>query len=59
MFKRFRITFEADFDFEDAMQLRIIEFLKLLKYGTILSNQQTKKFSEAIENRNYWKLSNE
>lgn len=54
--KRFGITFEADFDFDEALEIRIIEFLKLLRYGKIISEKQTINFSEAIENRNYWKL---
>ena len=59
MLKRLRISFEADFDFDCALELRIIEFLKLLKYGMILSNQQTRNFSEAIENCSCWKLNDE
>lgn len=57
--RRFRITFEADFDFDEATELKIIEFLKLLEYGTLLSSRQTKNFTETVENRNYWKLRNE
>ena len=59
MLKRFSINFRADFDFDDETEFKIIEFLKLLKYGTIMSDRQTKNFVEAVEDRNRWKLSNE
>lgn len=55
--KRYRVSFESDFEFDDETEFKIISFLRSLKYGRIISDIKTKNFSETVENfKDYWKL---
>ena len=54
--KRFRVTFESDTDFDDKLELRIIKFLRILRYGQITSSKQTENFPVVMEDyENYRK----